>query len=235
MTVAMRPRRRNIAFGAPFEVTMQVFDAEPTDARLARLVDPGGRSVSVQVEDTPERLVAHPRGFPLWFVTVCVMIPVSILTGYLATKAFPPGLHPFEVLGLAAGYLAAPTLIAMVWWMNREQVKRGDFFVLDKVQRSLALPRSGVHLLHGQIRGFVEVHAWHTVRDEEGSSSEWLAELSVLARTGNGEIVRYPVIACQRTGAVRRLGESLAQFFGVERRALTLNWRTRRRLKAERG
>ena len=43
------------------------------------------------------------------------------------------------------------------------------------------------------------------------------------------------MIACQRTGAVRRLGESLAQCFGVERRVLTLNWRTRWRLKAERG
>src|SRR5262249_4487240 len=85
------------------------------------------------------------------------------------------------------------------------------------------------------IQGFVEVHAWYTVRDEEGTSSEWLAELSVLVRTGNGEIARFPVIACQRTGAVRRLGESLAEFFGVERRVLTLDWRTRRRLKAERG
>jgi hypothetical protein len=209
---------------------MQVFDA-----RLAQLVNPGGRSVSVQVEETPERIVAHPRGFPLWFVTVSAMIPVSILTGYLATKAFQGGLHTFDVLGLAAGYLAVPTLIGLVWWMNREQVKRGDFFVLDKAQRTLALPRSGLHLPHGQIQGFVEVHAWHTVRDEEGPSSEWLAELTVLVRIGNGEIARYPVIACQRTGAVRRLGESLAEFFGVERRVLTLNWTTRRRLRAGRG
>jgi hypothetical protein len=214
---------------------MHAFDAELTEARLARLVDPGGRSVSVQVEDTPERLVAHPRGFPLWFVSVCVVIPVGILTGCLATKAFQAGLESFDVLGLAAGYLAAPTLIGLVWWTNREQVKSGDFFVLDKVQRTLALPRSGVHLPHGQIRSFVEVLAWHTVPDEEGPSSEWLAELSVLVRTGNGEIARYPVIACQRTDAVRRLGESLAEFFGVERRALPLSWRTRRRLKAERG
>jgi hypothetical protein len=216
-------------------VTMQVFDAELTDARLALLLDPEGRSVSVQVDDTPERLVAHPRGFPLWFVTVCAVIPVGILSGYLVNKAFQQGLHPLEVLGLVFGYLAAPTLIGLVWWMNREQVKRGDFFVLDKVQRTLALPRRGFHLQHGQIQGFVEVHAWHTVRDEEGPSSEWLAELSVLARSGNGELARYPLIACQRTGIVRRLGESLAEFFGVERRVLTLNWRTRRRLKAEQG
>jgi hypothetical protein len=214
---------------------MQVFDAELTDARLAGLLDPKGRSISVRVDDTPERLVAHPRGIPLWFVTACVVIPVGLLTAYLANKALQAGLRPFDVLGLAAGYLAAPTLIGLVWWMNREQVMRGDFFVLDKVQRALALPRSGARLQHGQIQGFVEVHAWHTVRDQEGPSSEWLAELSVLVRAGNGEIARYPVIACQRTGAVRRLGESLAEFFGVERRVLTLNWRTRRRLKAERG
>src|SRR5262249_13384383 len=108
-------------------------------------------------------------------------------------------------------------------------------FVFDKAQRTLTLPRSGVHLQHDQIQAFVEVHAWHTVRYDDGLSSEWLAELSVLVRTGNGEIARYPVIACQRTGAVRRLGESLAEFLGVERRVLTLNWRTRRRLKVEQG
>jgi hypothetical protein len=214
---------------------MQVLDAELTDAQLARLLDPEGRSVSVQVDDTPERLVAHPRGFPLWFVTVCVVIPVGIFTGYLVNKAFPQGLHPFDVLGLAAGYLAAPTVIGLVWLLNREQVKRGDFFVLDRVQRTLALPRSGLHLQRGQIQGFVEVHAWHTVRYDEGPSSEWLAELSVLVRAGDGKVARYSVIACQRTGVVRGLGKSLAEFFGVERRVLRLDWRTRRRLKAERG
>src|SRR5712692_1538701 len=199
---------------------MQIFDTDLTDSQLAQLVDPAGRSVSVQVEDAPERLVARPRGIPLWFVTACVVIPVGLLTAYLAHRALQAGPRPFDVLGLAAGFLAAPTLIGLVWWMNQEEVKRGDFFVLDKVQRTLALPRSGLHLQPGQIQAFVEVHAWHTVRDEEGSSSEWLAELSVLVPTGNGEIARYPVIACQRTGAVRRLCESLAEFFGVERRVL---------------
>jgi hypothetical protein len=82
---------------------MQVFDAELTDARLAGLLDPKGRSISVGVDDTPERLVAHPRGFPLWFVVVCAVIPVGIFTGYLVNKAFQASLHPFEVLGLGLG------------------------------------------------------------------------------------------------------------------------------------
>src|SRR5262249_24280901 len=135
------------------------------------------------MEDTPKRLVAHPRGIPLWFVTVCVMIPVGVVTGYRANKAFQAGLDPFDVLGLAAGFHAAPTFIGLVWWMNGEQVKRGDFFVLDKFQRTLTLPRNGFNLQDGEIQGFVEVHAWHMVRDEEGPSSEWLAELSVLVST----------------------------------------------------
>jgi hypothetical protein len=215
---------------------MQVFDAELTEAQLAVLLDPAGRSVSVQVEDTPERLVAHPRGFPLWFVTVCAVIPVGILTGYLVNQALQQGLHPLEVLGLASGFLAAPSLIGLVWWMNRKLIKKGDFLVLDKTKRTLTLPRNGLHLQDGQIRGFVQVHAWHTEHDaQEGIFSEWLAELSVLVRTGRGDAVRYSVVACMRTGAVTRLGESLAEFFGVERRLLKLNWRTRRRLKAERG
>jgi hypothetical protein len=224
-----------VAFGATCEVTMQVSDAERTDARHAELLDPRGRSVFVQVDDTAERLVAYPRGFPVWFVAVCAVIAVGTFTGYLLTKAFQQALHPLEILGLACGYLAAPTLIGLIWWMNREQVKRGEFFILDKVQRTLALPRQGLHLQDGQIQGFVQVHAWHTERDAGETSSEWLAELSVLVRAGCGEVTRYPVITCLRTGAVSRLGESLAEFFGVQRRVVTLNWRTRRRLKVERG
>jgi hypothetical protein len=212
---------------------MQLCDTALTDARLAGLLDPNGRSVSVRLDDTPQRLVAHPRGFPLWFVVVCAVIPVGTLTAYLVHKALQQALHPMEIVGLACGYLAAPTLIGLVWRMNREQTRRGDFFVLDKVQRTLDLPRQGLHLRDGQIQGFVQVHAWHTERDDEGSSSEWLAELSVLVRAARGEVTRYPVLTCLRTGAVSRLGESLAEFFGVERRVVTLNWRTRRRQRAE--
>jgi hypothetical protein len=36
---------------------MQVLDAAMTDARLALLLDPEGRAVSVQVDDTPERFL----------------------------------------------------------------------------------------------------------------------------------------------------------------------------------
>jgi hypothetical protein len=203
------------------EVALQNSDAERTDTGLERLLDPEGRSVSVQVEDVPERLVARPRGFPLWFVAVCVVSPVALFAGYLVNKAFLQDLHPLEVLGLAFGCLAAPTLLGIVWWMNREQTKRGDFFVLDKVQRTLALPRRGLLLWHDQIEGFVQVHAWHTERDGAEWSSEWLAELSVLVRAVGSEEVRYPVITCLRTGAVSRLGESLAAFFGIEHRILT--------------
>src|SRR5205814_1828484 len=101
----------------------------------------------------------------------------GILSGYLVNKAFQQGLHPLEVIGLASGYIAGSTFIGFFWWMNQKQVNRGDFFVLDKIEQTLTLHRKGLVLQGSQIQGFVLVHAWHTERDEEGPSMEWLAEL----------------------------------------------------------
>jgi hypothetical protein len=215
------------------EVVMQLFDTEPNDPQFAALLDPEGRSISVRVTDTPGQLVAQPRGFPLWFVVLCAVVPVAILTGYLGNKAVRHGLDPLEVSGLVLAYPAAATIIGLVWAMNRRVVSRGVFFVLDKDQGTLTLPRRGLHFHQDQVRSFVEVHAWHTVWDGEGWASEWLAELSVLVSTGSGEAARYPVITCMRTGAVERLAEALATFFGVERQLLKMDWRARRRRRAE--
>jgi hypothetical protein len=212
---------------------MPLIDTERTDPQLAALLDPQGRSISVRVTDTPGQLVAQPRGYPLWFVVLCVVIPVGILTGYLGTKAVRQGLDTLEVPAFVVAYLAAAAFIGLFWAMNRRMVSRGDFFVLDRDQRTLTLPRQGLQLHQGQVRGFVEVHAWHTVRDREGPASEWLAELSVLVSTGSGEVARYPVITCLRTGAVTRLAETLAAFFGVERQLVKMDWKARRRSRAE--
>jgi hypothetical protein len=69
--------------------------------------------------------------------------------------------------------------------------------------------------------------------DPRGESREWLGELSVLATTDHGEIARYPVITCMRISAVTRIAMTLADFFGVERRLLKVNEKTRRYLAAQ--
>jgi hypothetical protein len=212
---------------------MQIFSTEPSDSQLATLLDAPGRSQSFRLTVTPGRLVAEPRGIPLWFVTLCGVIPAGLFTAYLAQKAAQQGLQPLELLGLVLGWPAAATIIALVAWMNRQTLAKGAFFVLDRDRRMLILPRQGIQIPDSQILGFVEVHAWHTVWDGAESGSEWLAELSVLVRTDRGEVARYPVLTCLHTRALTRLAGTLAEFFGVKRRLLRLNWRTRRRLRTE--
>jgi hypothetical protein len=202
---------------------MQALSTEPTDSELAVLLDPEGRSPSVRVTDTPGQLVAKPRGFPLWFVTFC---GVSVLICHTL-------LDPQEVLGLVIGVPATVTLIGFFWWKNRQIVSKGTFFVLDKDHRILTLPRLGLEVQASEVLGFVEVHAWHTVWDKEGPACDWLAELSVLVSIAPGEVARYPAITCMRTGKIGRLAAVLADFFGVDRRVLKLNWQARRRLRAE--
>ncbi len=213
---------------------MQVFDIEPTDSELAVLLDPEGRSLSVRFEDTPERLVAHPRGIPIWFVTTCLAIPLAAYAGILVYEAVQQQLRLLHFLGVPLGCGAVVFMFAFFRWMNQEQVSKGDFFILDKDRKILTLPRRGIQVRDGQVRGFVVVNAWHTVwLDRRESSSEWLGELSVLASTDHDKIARYPVITCMRIRAVTRIALALADFFGVERRFLKVNEKTRRRLAAE--
>jgi hypothetical protein len=214
---------------------MQVSDSELTDAQLAVLLDPEGRSVSVRIEDTPGRLVARPRGFPLWFVLFSLALPLGAYAGLLVNEALPQQLDPLHLVGLPIGCVAALFIVALIYRMNQRQVSKGDFFVLDEDRKMLILPRRGLRIQHGQVRGVVEVHAWHTVWDGPEAHSDWLGELSVLVSTDHGELARYPVITCLRTGAVTKVGKVLADFFGVERRFLKVNWKTRRRLRTEGG
>jgi hypothetical protein len=155
---------------------MQVFDIEPTDSELAVLLDPEGRSVSVRVEDTPERLVAHPRGFPLWFVMGSIAIPLGAYAGILVYEAVQQQLRPLHFVGVPLGCGAVIFFFALLRWMNRGQVSKGDFFVLDKDRKILILPRCGIQIRDGQIRGFVEVHANYTVWEDREEAREWLGE-----------------------------------------------------------
>jgi hypothetical protein len=84
-----------------------------------------------------------------------------------------------------------------------------------------------------QIEQFVEVHNWDSQQKGWGSEREWLRELSVLIRSDSGGFVRYPVIISSG-GDVSRWAKYLAEFFGVDRRLLKLNWWERRRLNEKR-
>lgn len=216
---------------------MQELAADPTDADLAALLDADGHSISLRAEDAPDGLTVVPVGTPMWFVACCAAVPAVLFVGFLVRLAYdigagPLGFAALTAAGMVLASLAAFAGVEMIRWLDRKMLAPGAFFVLDRARRTLALPRRGVVLRAEQIRGFVTVRAWHIERDDEGTNSTWVAELSVLARGERGGLVRYPVVTCMRTGKVDGVAALLTAFFGVEHRALKLDRRTRRRLKA---
>jgi hypothetical protein len=108
----------------------------------------------------------------MWFAAVCISIPVIVLTAYLGRQALHSGLRPFDIAGLAMAWLVLPTFLAVIWWYNRSEAKRGAFFVLDKLSRTIALPRRSLQIEASQVVEFTEVHAWHIVARSEGSSRD---------------------------------------------------------------
>src|SRR4051812_14144229 len=120
------------------DVPVQTFAAEPTDAQLAGLLDPAGRSISVRVEDTPDRVAALPRGYSMWFVVGCVTVPFLVFIG-IAVYDVVHGQRDvtwlaFYCAALLSGCGAFAFYVALFRWMNRKLIDRGPFFVLDKAR-----------------------------------------------------------------------------------------------------
>jgi len=134
---------------------------------------------------------------------------------------------------LPLSVIVATFLSWFIWLINCGVIRHGSFLILDKDQRTLTHPRLGVSIPSDQIEQFVEVHNWDSQQKGWGSEREWLRELSVLIRSDSGGFVRYPVIISSG-GDVSRWAKYLAEFFGVDRRLLKLNWWERRRLNEKR-
>src|SRR5262245_7105699 len=123
-------------------VTMSI---DPNDVDLAYLLAPQDCSPSVAIDDTPERLVARPLGYPLPWVIFFILVPLVTMTVYAVLQATRQRVDPEMIGFLAFGWLGpASFLIALFYAINRGIVSKGDFFVLDKVGRTLALPPRGL-------------------------------------------------------------------------------------------
>ena len=214
---------------------MQSFNSEPTELQLAALLEPEGYSLYLDIEDTPEKLIAHPLGMPTWIYSICILGPCVF---GIAAVLVEFGRHGFDfllLLLLVACLLTPLVLFPFCTMVNRKYIERGDFFILDKVEKTLSLPRSGTVIPHDQVCRFVEVHAWYIVDDSEGRQFNWLSELSVIVRTYDAKLCRYPVVSCLYRRRVRELGETLSQFFKVELQVMKLDMKSRRRLKIEKA
>ena len=203
---------------------MTTFDMPPADEDLRALADPDGASVYVRLDDDGTTLTGRPKGIPMWFVWVCLLVPAGIFVGALVW------MNPFadpDPLTRAWGFLAAlaipvvlvggPLVFAR---LNRLEGRRGDFFVFDRAAGSLTLPRAGVTLRRGDVAELVEIRAWRRVRYRRGRSDTYVHELSVLARGPGGTLTRYPVVGAGHGKPVARVADELAAAFGVPRRTL---------------
>jgi hypothetical protein len=177
----------------------------------------------------PERFVVRPGGLLVWML-FWLSVPLVVFVWYLVRKALSDGLDGWDALAIVMACLACSTLLGFSCMVHRAELAPGDFFVLDKVNRVLTLSRQGCEYQQSQILCFVEVQGWHTVVSPEGKDSSWLGEVTVLARTAQGIIVRQAVVTSLDVRGVHRCARDLAEFFRVKLRQLKLDRKTRRRL-----
>jgi hypothetical protein len=203
------------------------FDRPTTDEELQSLVDPEGHPPYLRLEDDGTTLTARPRPIPpgcVWGwlgLTAAGMYLMMWWFGALPLRGPAPlgdGLTPFLVLFfLPASCLACG---AIANWAFARPLGRGPFFTLDRAAGTLTLLRTGAVLRPGDVAELVEVRGWHTVRSDDGSSSDRVAELTALARNPDGTLARHSVVVCEHHAPVRRVTAELAAFFGVPSRRL---------------
>jgi hypothetical protein len=210
---------------------MQTFARVPSGPELALLLAPDSRCFRVRTEDVPDRFTARPSGGILlpWCI-FWLAVPHLALGWHLWDKAHRWGLEPVDCLGILLACFEAPLLLCFFWWLNHREISKGEFFRLDKRDKTLTLSRLGYRFEDRQIVCFVEVRAWHSTTDSEGTGHLWLGELTVLTRGEQNAFNRYPVLTSLHIGAVSKISKKLADHFGVELRRLILDRKTRRRL-----
>jgi hypothetical protein len=203
-------------------VTPQRFDVEPSEADLAVLQDPDGRSISLCIEDCAEQLTVSPRGVPMWFWLSCVCIPGGLGLAYVLLYRLPRGeLNALDILAIPIFIAAIISLIAFGHFYNAQICSRGPFLVLDRRARTLWLPRADVRIDDSRLHSFVEVRAWyHEQFGRRETTTTWIAELTVLVREPDGTLVRCPVLACENAKATNRVAKMLSEFFGIEHRLI---------------
>lgn len=220
---------------------MTVFDRPPTDAELQTLADPAGAPPYLTLVDDGTTLTARPRAWPAALYWASMSVPVVSWCVALVWKwgeLF--GSEELSNRGTAA-VMTAGVLVFPVFgyhlfeWHNRHAIRADEFFSLDRVAGTLMLPRAGVSLRRGEVVEVVEVHGWHRVRDADGSSADYLREVSVLAVGASGQLIRYAVVIAGHAKPVRLAATALSAAFGTPHREFVESllrggrWRSERR------
>jgi len=194
---------------------IEVFDTKPTDKELSHFIDSGSKCSTLQIRETNESMAVKPRGLPLLFATICLLMPCSIIVFAALTGRLGGVETIFEkarVVVMAS--LAGIALFSILMLINRSQKAKGDFFFFDKNTKELRLCRFDVVLSPEQIQELFSLNG--------GSKNGWLCELTVITKAETGEFVRYPVITTNYARQVEKVGEKLAVLLDVPLRKIKL-------------
>lgn len=205
---------------------MTILSRPPTDAELQTLVDPERAPPYLTLTDDGTVLTARPRAWPgaLYWASVGVPVVswcVALVWEWDELLGSDDVVSRGHAAVMTAGMLVGPVVGWFGFqWLNRHTVRADEFFVLDRAGGTLTLPREGVVLQHGEVVEVVEVHGWHRVRDAEGSSADYLREVSVLAHGPSGQLTRHAVVIAGHAKPVGRAAKALSAAFGVPHRKL---------------
>jgi hypothetical protein len=202
------------------KAAIEIFDNVPSEARLARLLDPERRSTGAKIVETGAEYRVEPRGVSMWLICCSMAMPMAAIVWlvqdrYTRNGAIEPGLW----IGVIMAPLAVLAVIGIMLAINSSMEAPGTFAILDRASGTLHLPRQNLSVRPDQIAAFVVVDAWFRKVEQEGWSRDtimsWVSEASVLVREADGRLARIPVMCCENPRKVRRVGEYLAQWAGV--------------------
>ncbi len=145
----------------------------------------------VTVEDDRLRVIFNDRLFKL--INIGLTPFVSLLIAFLGFKS---GSNFIGIFMLILG--TATTLL--LFWTSRHLQQRGDYLVIDRKAKTIALPQQCVLLPFSDIDRFQSMWAIHYQRTLR-------QELYLLARDKAGSLLRYPVMSALSRKQMRLLVE----------------------------
>jgi len=203
---------------------MQVFETEPTDVDLAQFVDPDIKSASFCVTETPESITAKPATLPRWFIVLTLTMFFALVIWAPRNDEIYPETKREYTIRIVGSVIFASFCLVSFYFINRSQRSKGNYFIFDKIERTLSLPRYNVNLSPDQIHSFFQLYA-------KRPGSTWACELSVLTKLKGIRLYRYSVVISPNRKKVERIAQQLSELLSVPLRILELDRKTRQTLR----
>ena len=215
----------NEVFSLPF----MRFDHIPDDSELVCLLGDSACPGKIAVIETSESIVARPWLFPMKFVVPWMLFVAAMITAIpWIARYFGSRMSGVEILIVIVGtwLFALPGFLGLTVLINHVFAKKGDYFRVDKLHRTLELPQVHKTITASEILAFTEIFRWY----------RWDAtrQAGVLVKTPDGQCILYPMFRELEENGYKQGSQLMAllvQIFRVPVRQVTLNKQESKALK----